>query len=272
MLNKHLRHKHAKMFRAWIVFCLQLITTSPVNHFFLPMTYLHLLFLSPPESQVSSLKFECDRIALLIRQKSGSMWARKLYNAVGCAFAELKNQRAQSTRNALRARANLFIYRPQCVAAEESKWLNISNWFRTRSPFVCAFAHFFNSFTAYHRLLDKKSTVTVSLIFAIVQRSAESERTPLRAFDIQLLARQLVTLGDNSRGQHKAEQRRPVFSPNCTHTHVTSLHLIVLIACPGCYVYNVYIHAACVWSICFLYMVRRVQNAVSNFGERRLFR
>jgi hypothetical protein len=195
------------------------------------------------------------------------MWARKLYNAVGCAFdAELKNQRAQSTRNALRARrANLFIYHPQCVAAEESKWLNISNWFRTRSPFVCAFAHFFNSFTAYHRLLDKKSTVTVSLIFAIVQRSAESERTPLRAFDIQLLARQLVTLGDNSRGQHKEEQRRPVFSPNCTH--VTSLHLIVLIACSGCCMYTRYVCDPYAF-----YMVRRVQNAVSNFGERRLFR
>jgi hypothetical protein len=116
------------------------------------------------------------------------------------------------------------------------------------------------------RLLDKKSTVTLSQIFAIVQRSAESERTPLRAFDIQLLARQLVTLGDNSRGQHKEEQRRPVFSPNCTHTYTR--HFIAF-DCINCLLGAACIHAVCVCDPYAFYMVRRVQNAVSNFGERR---
>lgn len=113
---------------------------------------------------------------------------------------------------------------------------------------MCAFAHFFHSFTAYHRLLDKKSTVTLSLSLSFLplcKGLSESERTPLRAFDIQLLARQLVTLGDNSRGQHKDEQRRPVFSPNCTHTYTR--HFIAF-DCINCLLH---VHAVCVIHICF---------------------
>lgn len=104
--------------------CLQLITTSPVNHFLLPLA--HLLFLSPPESQVSSLKFECDRIALLIRQKSGSMWARKLYNVVGAVYMYADLKKTARAVDEKRRLIYLFI----ALSASHSRGVKVVKYFK----------------------------------------------------------------------------------------------------------------------------------------------